>query len=524
MTRKINYKLVLGIIGILLLQILVYIHWGFQKEGLHTDEVLSFGLANSSSYPLLSGITDGWMSSNEFFTNYLTVVDGETFDFGNVYLNQTSDVHPPFFYFLLHIVSSLFPNQFSIWFGIGINLFFVVGVNLLVFLISKMISKTNGIALSTMIFYGFSIAAVSMVIFVRMYTILTFFCMLLVYFVLRLCNNFGTLSNKIAYYGILTTTFFGFFTHYYYLIFAFGVSVAYIIYMFVKNRKNHFFKSIFEYIFALAFGFIINIAVYPTSIDHILNSNRGVASIDAFISFYDKLSNLVVGFGIVSTTMFIHYYFFIPFLIIAIFLYINKKIKAKDLKNSFVRNSQFYGIFLATVIYFVLISIIAPYIIVRYQLVIYPAIAILFVISLNFVISTFIKKEKSKNLLLIAMSALIAINGFIFSNVVYLYEGEGEITSYLEQLENTNAITIGLRWQLAECLLDFEHYDNLAIIEYSSESFEDIFYSSDFTNDLIIYYANDLDSTEYEEYIFSYYNSSSQIYENDYFYVIQYTT
>lgn len=110
----------------------------------------------------------------------------------------------------------------------------------------------------------------------------------------------------------------------------------------------------------------------------------------------------------------------------------------------------------------------------------------------------------------------------MFSSVIYLYEGESEITNYLEQLEDTNAITIGLRWQLAECFLDFEYYDELAIIEYTTESFEDIFYANDFSKDLVIYYSNDLDCDEYEEHIISYYINSAEIYSNDYFYVIHY--
>ena len=43
------------------------------------------------------------------------------FDYASVYYNQTQDVHPPLFYFLLHTVCSLFPGSFTKWTGLGMN-------------------------------------------------------------------------------------------------------------------------------------------------------------------------------------------------------------------------------------------------------------------------------------------------------------------------------------------------------------------------------------------------------------------
>ena len=104
--------------------------WAVRKEGL-LDEIYSYGLANSSYAPFLSWLHGGEQVANgklpeavftqSEFLNYVAPQGSTRFDYASVYYNQTQDVHPPLFYFLLHTVCSLFPGSFTKWTGLGMN-------------------------------------------------------------------------------------------------------------------------------------------------------------------------------------------------------------------------------------------------------------------------------------------------------------------------------------------------------------------------------------------------------------------
>ena len=99
----------------------------YRKDGRHSDEIWSYGLANSYYQPFVyqrAGVhiddcqmediinTEQWITG-ETFRNYITVQPDQRFAYGSVYSNQTLDHHPPLYYALLHTVCSFFPNQFS---------------------------------------------------------------------------------------------------------------------------------------------------------------------------------------------------------------------------------------------------------------------------------------------------------------------------------------------------------------------------------------------------------------------------
>ena len=106
--------------------------WAVRKEGFFADELYSYGLSNSDYAPFLSWYYNGERAysgtsaehiySREDFMSYVAVQEGQRFDYASVYYNQTQDVHPPVFYFLLHTVCSLFPGSFTKWTGLGLIL------------------------------------------------------------------------------------------------------------------------------------------------------------------------------------------------------------------------------------------------------------------------------------------------------------------------------------------------------------------------------------------------------------------
>ena len=79
-----------------------------------------------------------------------------SFNYKNVYYNQTLDCHPPLFYYAIHTICSFFPASFSKWYGFSLNIIIFILVQILLFILSKKIFDSDKNALLTCFIYGFS--------------------------------------------------------------------------------------------------------------------------------------------------------------------------------------------------------------------------------------------------------------------------------------------------------------------------------------------------------------------------------
>ena len=125
----------------------VFCLFGARKEGLFIDEIYSYGLSNSDHAPYLSDLKGGEMRDALFtrqeLDRYLTV-DGDGFAAGSVYYNQTKDVHPPLYYWVMNFVSSLVPGSSSKWIGLGVNLFFYLLTLIVLFRLALLLFGRTG--------------------------------------------------------------------------------------------------------------------------------------------------------------------------------------------------------------------------------------------------------------------------------------------------------------------------------------------------------------------------------------------
>lgn len=234
-------KIRLIMVLILVVQLLNVLYWGSKKEGYYIDELWTYGLANSYEAPFLwekAGYMNEWHEP-EFYMDYLVANEGEKFAFHSVYENQARDVHPPFYYMILHTVCSLFPESFSKWFGLAVNFLYFAGIIWLLYEISgQLLGKENPARLLSPFIYGFSGGALSTVMYIRMYTMLTFWVQLLVFLVFyAMGNKIENIGKKLGLFvGIGLTITAGFMTQYYFVIFAFFLSASYVLFC-LSHRK-----------------------------------------------------------------------------------------------------------------------------------------------------------------------------------------------------------------------------------------------------------------------------------------------
>ena len=422
-----------------------------QKQGFHEDEIFSygssnykydnvyrwFGYAEANQDILYKQVLTGSLSNRinnlikyktniEYFNKdeilskeiptwkykedaleYLAIQKGEVFNYFSVYQNQARDVHPPFFYYLVHLTSTLFYNNFTKYIIFSLNLIFFIGVLLI---IKKIVEALNHkeLVIPSMILYGASIGCISTVMFQRMYMMVTFFSILYLYFIIKFIKNDFKIKDK---FWFILTIILGFLTQYYFCIYIVLIFIILSIYL-LLNKK---YKKWFDFLKLHVISALIGIVIYPFCIEDIFFSYRGIGSSEAktktfleSLQYYgDQLINL---FGLQNII-----YLLIIGLIIAVIHKINKKEILKNKLNIIV-------IFLPIILFIMTISKIAPFLgenyTSRYMMLLFPVISIAILYILTFLFDN----KKTIFIVGLSISLLLSINGLYNNTPVYLYK------------------------------------------------------------------------------------------------------
>ena len=314
MEKKSKKIFFIGMTLLLCLQIIVLFYYGSRKAGYHEDELYSYYSSNKTAGLF---VNDREWTTGESFRNELVVLPGEQFRYGVVKQMQSWDVHPPFYYYLLHTVCSLTPGIFSKWQGISVNLLgFVLSFILLayaayftaVYPISmqpelsddeKQTYRKRGYVLAGTVcgMWGFGAAVISGVMFIRMYQWLTVFVLLC------LCLHLHALVRKKeswSFYLLLAVTvFLGFLTQYYYIIFHFFLGAGFCLYL-LKEKK---WKSLMAYVGTCAAAFGAALVYYPSALSHIFRGYRGTEAVGEFANASNTLERLQFFIGLFDKYM-----------------------------------------------------------------------------------------------------------------------------------------------------------------------------------------------------------------------------
>ena len=272
------------------------VNFGCRKEGYYIDELWSYGLANSYEMPYLQekeGYMETWHQP-DFYEQYLSVEPDRTFAWSSVYSNQIRDVHPPLYYILLHSISSLFPGKFSKWYGLSINLLFYIGTLCLLFELGGISDRgrKSYARLLAPVLYGVSAGALSTVIYIRMYMMLTCIVVLFAVLVWRVMTKEGR-GYKINLISLMTASAVGILTQYYFLIFAFFLSVCYV---FWRILRREWYKAL-SYALSVWLGIGLGILIFPTILRHILAGDKAQETFanakGGFTVFFERLISYV---------------------------------------------------------------------------------------------------------------------------------------------------------------------------------------------------------------------------------------
>lgn len=274
-----------------------------QKAGFHEDEYYTYySTARTTGFYVEDGT---WMDA-ETYRNEFVVLPGQQFQYGLVKQVQSWDVHPPVYYWIFHTVASLVPGVFSKWTGLGINLFFHgINIILLTYLSYLAGGRSEKLALMVTLFYGLSPAAISGVVFIRMYELLTMFVLFCaIWHVRAVCSlQIDGQEEKYAadacirrrgsggmiWLPLMVVTYLGFLTQYYYFIFLFYIGIAFCAFL-LWHDKNLW--NCLRYGISQLAAFILAYLTYPSCLGQMFRGQRGAQATENFLD----MSNTVMRF------------------------------------------------------------------------------------------------------------------------------------------------------------------------------------------------------------------------------------
>lgn len=290
--NELNYKLLMWLI--IMVFMIVAVLFCVKKQGFHFDENYSYYSTNTT-YGLWPSDNE-WKDVNEIKSEY-QVLTGETLNLGLVKISQSYDVHPPLYYYLFRIVCFFSKDIVSKWQGLIINLVFYFGCLILLWKIADIAGKKNKyINFFTLAIFGLSPGFVSIVIFIRMYTMLTFLCFAVLYIAMKSFAD-NEWNWKKCFIPTFIVSCFGFLTHYYFIVFAFFVAAYTCLYLFFHKETR--IKACI-YGGSVSAGILAAIAYYPVCLSHIFSGYRGTEATEAFVDMSNTFDRIEFFTGLLN--------------------------------------------------------------------------------------------------------------------------------------------------------------------------------------------------------------------------------
>lgn len=502
---------------LLLIVCVVWLSCGIsQKEGYHMDELLSFELANAKFNPwivptqpqgrlakyvereiegenvietirnlketawdvmqnkgsskLLSYKADVyaepvWISGQQFL-DYITVGKRDAFAYLSVYFNVKDDNHPPLHFMLLHTVSSLFWGKISPFLGCSINLVCVAGIMVLFMYLGRILclildqrDKGRLVGFWMAAAYGFSPAAMCTTLLIRMYGMLSFWCLALLvihigkFYAPRLKSEYPESGERADFSKknrlLIAVTVCGFLTQYFFLFYCLILAAVTAFLLWREGRE----KEAVCYTRSMMTAAVIGLVCFPFAIPDVFSSGRGV----------EALSNLSMGLTGYGTRLKSFAKILVQELGVVTVLFVGVVVACGIVLCAVKRKGVFSLkltclLILPTVGYFMLAARMSPYLVDRYIMPVFPLVVLLPVLA----VSCFGGRGLWWGMIA-ATLLLQPIQTLRYDNP-YLYRGYKAQLQISIQYADAPCICIGEGVGYYENLVEFAHYDRTLLL------------------------------------------------------------
>lgn len=494
-----------------------------QKEGFHMDELLCFELANAEFNPWIvptqpegrlakfvhneiDGDTLGetlknigvtvldvlrnrgnsklltyqadvypepvWITAEQF-TDYIQVDSSDAFNYLSVYFNVKDDNHPPFHFMLLHTVSSLFRGRAEAWMGCVINLAAVTGVLVLLLRLGRLYAKQLGLgeyarnaSILCALLYGLSAGAVATTLLIRMYGLLTLWCMAYFYLVVKKWQD-GEFQkhNK----GLILVTLLGFWTQYFFLFYC--ILLAAVVSVLLVRAKR--LRELGGFARSMVIAAVMGVAVFPFAISDVFSSGRGV----------EALGNLAAGFSgygtrlreflqiIVSRTLWPLFWILLALLAASAFLMRKGRWASAERACQAGKAPYILMLVLPAGGYFLLAARMSPYLVDRYMMPVFPFVVVIGTLVLFWLLEL-LKKSRAGGSFgwMVPLACCLAVAGQLIGlcqyDGNYLYRGYAMQELAAAEKSDYPCICIYDGVGYYENLPEFTHYEKTLLLTF----------------------------------------------------------
>lgn len=302
--KRIKRKYLAAFLVIWAVQMAAAFYFCVQKQGFHEDEYYTYySTARTNGFY----VEDGQWMERETYRNEFVVLPGQGFQYGLVKLVQSWDVHPPLYYWVFHTAASLVPGVFSKWIGLSVNLvLWGVNIVLLSYLAYEVSGGNERMALLVTLFYGLTPAAMSGVVFIRMYEMLATFVLLCAILHVRALRRLqAAVWKRLPVLRCLlpmaAVTYLGFLTQYYYFIFLFYLAAAFGVWLLWYDRR---LRNCLRYSVSQGAAFALAYLTYPSCLGQMFRGQRGAQATENFVDLSNTMERLRFFYGLLDVYVF----------------------------------------------------------------------------------------------------------------------------------------------------------------------------------------------------------------------------
>ena len=496
----------------------MYLH-GLNKQYIHIDEAYSFGLAsyNKTEIEDNEDFYNTW-HTKEYYKDYLSVNKDEIVNYKQVYENQKNDVHPPLYYLLLRFAMGFSIDNFSKWTGIILNIIIYCFITVFMYLILKQLfegekrEKEKSLILAFL--SSITLASVSNVVYIRMYTLLTLEILITIFLHIKLLKIQKPNTKLLLALGL--TTLAGILTHYYYI---FYIAIMYLIF-FIKYIKEKNIKTLVKYTITMLISGVASLIIFPYSIKHMFFEYRGQGVISNFENIYKSILNILEQLRNLNYYGFNNLLFFIIIVIVGLFIYkkiayyhtqklskYSQKTSDSSQKSCYTKqnNKAFQKnmlskenkeilklIYISSIFFFIIASIASPWNVLRY---IVPVCGLIFVflMFLLYKLINDVTTKKISSILYVIFICIILASPLIFKmRPELLYYDEKETIETIKNKANIPAVYLYNKQtsNFLDNIMIFSIIENSYItkdIEYTMENIQKILNNIDTSNGILIF-------------------------------------
>lgn len=507
--------------GILLLITVALCCFVGQKQGYHMDELLSFQLSNARFNPwIVSTQPQGrlaklyeeeilgedisetagnlfalvkdvlqnrgsslvaaykadvyeepvWISREEF-QDYITVGEGDAFFYPSVYFNVKDDNHPPLHFMLLHTVSSLFQGKVEPFMGCIINIAAILGCCALMMRLGEMYDK-RAAGIAAALLYGLSSGAIASALLIRMYALMTFFCMAFFYQIMMKWQE-----KDFAHHNkwLITVTVLGFWTQYFFLFYCIGLAAA----VMVLLLKKKDYRNLWGFVRSMLIAAGIGLLGFPFAISDVFSSGRGVEALNNLSEGLQGYGERLAAFAeILFTRVFGNVWFGLFAVLVCVFVAAGKRIVQRRRMAAVedqVQEEPSEGckrcnvhelclLILPPLVYFLLAARMSPYLVDRYIMAVFPFAAMTVGLVSDHLLKSVSVRVAGRQILTAVVTAVIcAVNLFTYDGE-YLYKGYETQEQMSEEYADLACVCVCEGVGYYENLLEFTNYEKTILL------------------------------------------------------------